>query len=226
MGGWPGSGLAVQGNDKASGGFGVIVVIDYGMGNIGSVLNMLKKVGATAQPSSDPAVIKEAEKLILPGVGAFDNGMQNLQDKGLIDILNEKVLAQQTPILGICLGVQLFSRRSEEGTLPGLGWVAADTIRFQFPQNGNNLKIPHMGWNYIEIRRDNALLTGFDDPPRFYFVHSYHVACDHADDVLATSHYGLDFTAAVWRGNIMGTQFHPEKSHKFGLKVLANFAGM
>ncbi len=204
----------------------MIVVIDYGMGNIGSVLNMLKKVGANAQPSSEPGVIAAADKLILPGVGAFDNGMQNIREKGLIDVLNEKVLVHQTPILGICLGVQLFSRRSEEGTLPGLGWIEGDTIRFRFSSSENNLKIPHMGWNKIKIQRDNALLTGFDDPPRFYFVHSYHLVCHHPEDVLATSHYGIEFTAAVWRGNIMGTQFHPEKSHKFGLKVLNNFARM
>jgi glutamine amidotransferase len=204
----------------------MIVVIDYGMGNIGSVLNMLKKLWAKARPSSEPGVIAAAEKLILPGVGAFDNGMQNIKEKGLLEVLNEQVLVKQTPILGICLGVQLFSSRSEEGILPGLGWVEADTIRFRFAAGENNLKIPHMGWNQIKIQRENPLLTGFDDPLRFYFVHSYHLVCRHPEDVLATAHYGIDFTAAVWSGNIMGTQFHPEKSHKFGLKVLSNFARM
>lgn len=204
----------------------MIVVIDYGMGNIGSVLNMLRKVGAQARPSSEPQVIASADKLILPGVGAFDNGIEGLKQRGLIEILNEKVLHQRIPILGICLGVQLFSRRSEEGKLPGLGWLAADTVRFQFPAGSNNLKIPHMGWNEIKIKGDNPLLTGFEDPPRFYFVHSYHVVCQNSKDELATSHYGIDFTAAVWHENIMGTQFHPEKSHKYGLKVMSNFVRM
>jgi glutamine amidotransferase len=142
----------------------------------------------------------------------------------LVEPLNEKVLRQQTPILGICLGAQLFTRRSEEGTLPGLGWIDAETVRF--PVANNHFKIPHMGWNEIQVKRDNPLLTDFDDPPRFYFVHSYHIRCNSMDDILATSHYGIEFTAAVWHKNIMGTQFHPEKSHKFGLKVLANYGRM
>lgn len=204
----------------------MIAIIDYGMGNLGSVLNMLKKVGAEAMISSDPVTIASANKLILPGVGAFDNGMKSLAERGLIDVLREKVRHQQTPILGICLGLQLFTQRSEEGTSPGLGWIDAETIRFQFPEGYDNLKIPHMGWNEIQVKRDNPLLTDFDDPPRFYFVHSYHIRCNSMDDILATSHYGIEFTAAVWHKNIMGTQFHPEKSHKFGLKVLANFVRM
>lgn len=204
----------------------MITIIDYGMGNLGSIVNMLKKIGAEAQLSSDVSVIAAAEKLILPGVGAFDNGMQNLNKIGLIEVLTDKVLRRQTPILGICLGLQLFTRRSEEGNLPGLGWIDAETIRFQFPPGRNNLKIPHMGWNEIIAKRDNPLLAGFDDLPRFYFVHSYHVVCRNADDVLATSRYGLEFTAAVRHQNIWGTQFHPEKSHKFGLRVMQNFVEM
>lgn len=204
----------------------MIVVIDYGMSNIGSVLNMLRKVGAEARSSSDPKVIALADKLILPGVGAFDNGIEGLKQRGLIEILNKKVLHHRTPIFGICLGLQLFSRKSEEGNLPGLGWLEADTIRFQFKGSSNDLKIPHMGWNEITIKRENPLLSGFEDVARFYFVHSYHVVCQHTEDELARSHYGIDFTAAVCHENIMGTQFHPEKSHKFGLKVMSNFVRM
>lgn len=204
----------------------MIVIIDYGVGNLNSVLNMLKKIGAEAVISSDPSMIKAAHKLVLPGVGAFDNGIKNLTEKGLIDVLHEKVLHQQTPILGICLGLQLFTRKSEEGTSPGLGWIDAGTIRFQFPPTNNNLKIPHMGWNTIEVKQHNLLLEGFDEPPRFYFVHSYHVKCSSQEDVLATSFYGIEFTAMVHHNNIIGTQFHPEKSHKFGLKILRNFAEM
>ena len=204
----------------------MIAIVDYGMGNLGSVRNMLKKIGAEACISADPGDIARADKLILPGVGAFDNGMQNLSSRGLIDILNEEVLNQKKPILGICLGAQLLTRRSEEGTLPGLGWLNAETIRFSFPDEKNHLKIPHMGWNEITIKRNNSLLCGFEETPRFYFVHSYHLHCLDQEDIIATSAHGIEFTAAVNRGNIWGTQFHPEKSHKFGLKVLINFADL
>jgi imidazole glycerol-phosphate synthase subunit HisH len=204
----------------------MIVIVDYGMGNLGSVLNMLKKAGAGAVISSIASVIETGEKLILPGVGSFDNGMKSLADRGLVEVLNRKVLGDRTPILGICLGMQLFSRRSEEGSLPGLGWIDADTTKFRFDGGRGKRAIPHMGWNVIRTTKTHPLLQGFEEPPRFYFVHSYHVQCRDAADVLATCEYGIEFTAAVRRDNIMGTQFHPEKSHKFGLRVLGNFAAM
>jgi imidazole glycerol-phosphate synthase subunit HisH len=203
-----------------------IAIVDYGMGNLGSVSNMLKRVGVEAVITSDPEVILGASKLILPGVGSFDNGMANLSERGLKGVLERKVLAEKTPILGICLGMQLFSGRSEEGTLPGLGWIDAETVRFRFPPEQGHLKVPHMGWNNLSPAREHPLLSGFDEPPRFYFVHSFHVRCARREDVLATCHYGFDFTASVWHENILGTQFHPEKSHKFGMRVLSNFAGM
>jgi len=204
----------------------VIVIIDYGMGNLGSVLNMLKKVGAEATISSDPRILVSAQKLILPGVGAFDNGMKCLTKSGLIDVLREKVLRQETPILGICLGLQLFTKMSEEGSFPGLGWIDAETIRFQFSSESNGLKIPHMGWNELTIKREDSLFTGFEASPRFYFVHSYHVRCNNQDDILAECFYGINFTAAIRHRNIWGTQFHSEKSHKFGIKLLKNFTQM
>lgn len=201
----------------------MIFIVDFGMGNLGSVLSMVKKAGARAAISSDPAELSKAEKLILPGVGAFDSGMCKLLEMGLIDVLNNKVLKEKKLILGICLGAQILTRRSEEGTLPGLGWIDAETVRFRIPSGNNLLKIPHMGWNEIAIKRKNSLLCGFGDQPRFYFVHSYYLKCNNSEDVIATSTYGIEFAAAVNKDNIWGTQFHPEKSHKFGLRVIKNF---
>jgi glutamine amidotransferase len=200
------------------------------MGNLGSVLNMVKKAGAWATISSDPAELSKAEKLILPGVGAFDIGMRNLSEMGLIELLNDMVLKEKKPILGICLGTQLLTKSSEEGTLPGLGWIDAETVRFRMPPDNNHLKIPlkipHMGWNEIAIKGENPLLCGFDDQPRFYFVHSYYLRCQNPENVIATSIHGIEFAAAVNKENIWGTQFHPEKSHKFGLRVIKNFCEM
>ncbi len=204
----------------------MIVIIDYGMGNVGSIFNMLKKVGCKVNISRDPSEIMEAAKLILPGVGAFDEAMNNLQKRGLIPVLNRRVLEDRCPILGICLGMQLMSRRSEEGRLPGLGWIEAETRRFSLGQEQGHLKIPHMGWNLVEALDTTGIFAGFKETPRFYFVHSYHVCCDNPADVLATSTHGCNFAAAVRRGNIYGTQFHPEKSHKYGMHLLLNFANL
>ncbi len=200
----------------------MIVVVDYGMGNLGSIANMLKKVGARSTISSDVGVIEAADKLILPGVGAFDHGMQRLNELGLLPVHNKKVLEKRTPVLGLCLGMQLFTQKSEEGTLPGLGWIQGETVRFRFsPEAG--LKIPHMGWNTIKITAPHAIWEDMYSDARFYFVHSYHVVCANAQDVSAVSCYGYDFASVVARDNIVGTQFHPEKSHKFGMKLFRNF---
>ncbi len=201
-------------------------VIDYGMGNVGSIVNMGRKAGGSFTVSADPAVIAQADKLILPGVGSFDHGMTKLRERGLIPVLNQQVLERKVPILGICLGVQLFTRGSEEGVLPGLGWIAGDTIRFKRAVEPSTLKVPHMGWNFIEPARADPLLRDLPPEPRFYFVHSYHLVCDDAADVLAWTQYGHRFASAVQRGNIWGTQFHPEKSHKFGLALLKNFLAL
>lgn len=199
-----------------------IVIVNYGLGNLASVKNMLRKAGYDAEVSSDPAVILGASRLVLPGVGAFDHGMRNLAEAGLIDVLNEAVLERRTPILGICLGLQLMSRRSEEGVLPGLGWIAADTVRFRFPEGRDDLRIPHMGWNTVTAAKD-TFMSPRDDETRFYFVHSYHLRCDDPADVALTATYGGDVVAAAVRGHVAGTQFHPEKSHKFGLALLRAF---
>jgi len=201
----------------------MIVIVDYGMGNLGSILNMLKKIGAPeAKVSSNAEDIEQADKLILPGVGAFDTGILNLRETGLIGLLKEKVLQDKTPTLGVCLGMQLMGKVSEEGELPGLGWFDAECVRFRFDAS-SNLKIPHMGWNTINIQKEGTLFKDMPEEPRFYFVHSYHVVSHNPDDALATTDYGYPFVSAIQRGNIMAAQFHPEKSHKFGMRVYKNF---
>jgi glutamine amidotransferase len=204
----------------------MIVIVDYGMGNVGSIFNMLKKVGCKASISRDPSEIMEADKLILPGVGAFDEAISNLQQSRLVPVLNRRVLEDRCPVLGICLGMQLMSKRSEEGKLPGLGWIEAETRRFCLGSEQGHLKIPHMGWNLVDVLDSTGIFAGFEEPPRFYFVHSYHVCCDDRADVLATSTHGDTFTSAVRKNNIFGTQFHPEKSHKYGMRLLLNFASL
>lgn len=202
----------------------MITIIDYGMGNLGSMHNMLKKIGAEAVVSSDKDVISKSAKLILPGVGSFDAGMGRLKEKGLITVLEERVLGAKIPIMGVCLGMQLLCNGSEEGDMPGLGWVHAETVRFKFKEEMAHLKIPHMGWNQINIKKSTPLLADLESDNRFYFVHSYHVVCSEPENILSTTSYGTDFTSAIINDNVMGVQFHPEKSHKFGMKLLKNFA--
>jgi glutamine amidotransferase len=201
----------------------MIVIVDYGMGNLRSILNKLQRMDAEAIISSKVEDIEKAEKLILPGVGSFAAGMDNLEKHNLIHILTKKVIEEKVPILGICLGMQLLTKRSEEGNADGLGWIDAETKQFEFERNNNKLKVPHMGWNTIDIRRDSALLKGIPINSTFYFVHSYHVCCNGANSVVATTNYGYDFTSVIQKENIFGTQFHPEKSHKNGIRLLKNF---
>lgn len=199
-----------------------VAIIDYGSGNIGSIVNIFRKAGAVAVLSADPGELRRASHLVLPGVGAFDTCMRNLRQSGLIPLLEERVLQKGTPLLGICVGMQMLSRGSEEGTEPGLGWIAAVTRKFVAPP-GTTLRIPHMGWNAVRPARPVPLFAGLEEGARFYFVHSYHVQCDDPADVVGTTDYGGAFTAAVRRGNIAGVQFHPEKSHKFGARLIGNF---
>lgn len=202
----------------------MITIVDYGMGNVGSILNMLRRIGAPARLAAGEDDIRSADKLILPGVGAFDPGMRQLNESGLVDALNERVLGDRVPVLGICLGMQLLTRGSTEGSLPGLGWVEGRTLRFSPPENGERLKVPHMGWNLAEPAAGSLLFRGLESEPRFYFVHSYHVEVDDPAQVAATTHYGLTFPSAVECGHVMGVQFHPEKSHHYGMALLRNFA--
>jgi len=204
----------------------MIVIVDYGVGNVGSILNMLRKVGVRARISSDPAEIAAAAKLILPGVGHFDHGMAKLHASGLIPVLEAQVLERRKPVLGICLGMQMMTRGSEESTVPGLGWIDAFTHRFP---DSATLRVPHMGWNVV---RPGAGALLFDapgaaaqaaEPDRFYFVHSYYVKVAAPAALVSTCNYGLDFDASFEFGNIFGVQFHPEKSHLFGMGLLRRF---
>ncbi len=200
----------------------MISVVSYGVGNVGSIFSMLRKIGVSAVSASTPDEIAHAERIILPGVGAFDHGMQMLNSRSLVAPLQERAAAG-IPLLGICLGMQLLGRSSEEGVSSGLGLMDAHSVRFH-AENDRPLKIPHMGWSELTIRRDSALFDQLDERARFYFVHSYHYVCDRPDDVLATANYGVDFAAVVQCGNVWGAQFHPEKSHRFGMTLLSNFA--
>jgi len=206
----------------------MIAIVDYNMGNVGSIRNMLRKIGAESVITSDIDEISRAAKLILPGVGAFDNGMTHIEQMGLLDVLNEMVLERGIPVLGICLGMQLITRRSAEGELPGLGWIEADTVRFEFDHRTEDAKIPHMGWNVARPRHCDTLFKGLgnSEDAAFYFVHSYHVSCDDEADVLARATHGYEFACAIEKGNILATQFHPEKSHRYGMQLLKNFVEM
>ncbi|MEX0287215.1 MAG: imidazole glycerol phosphate synthase subunit HisH [Paracoccaceae bacterium] len=199
----------------------MISVIDYGVGNIGSILNMLRKIGAPGTAVSDPQAIAEASKLILPGVGAFDAGMEALNNTGAGPALLSAV-ENGTPVLGICLGMQLMTQGSEEGRMPGLGLVSGHCARFELRDKG--LRVPHMGWNVATPKADAQLFDPDEPEHRFYFVHTYHVICDEAEDVAATTEYGHDFTCALARGTLFGVQFHPEKSHRFGMELLRRYA--
>lgn len=202
----------------------MITIIDYNAGNIKSIQNMLKKIGVKSTISSQANEIEQAEKLILPGVGHFDYGMRNLRQSGLIDVLNKKVMVKHTPLLGICLGAQMLGNKSEEGNEKGLSWIDMDVIKFNSRLMGANNKIPHMDWTDVNVKKQSNLFNDMFDHPRFYFVHSYHMSPKNTEDILCTSNYGYDFVSAVEHKNIYGVQFHPEKSHKFGMKLLENFA--
>lgn len=199
-----------------------IVIIDYGMGNIGSIANMIKFVGAKSIITSDKKIIENASKVILPGVGHFDKAMQNIQQLDLQDVITYKAMEQKIPFLGICLGMQLMCNRSEEGNLDGLKFIDADVCHFSFAED-SQLKIPHMGWNTIIKNKTMPILDGLDSNSRFYFVHSYFVKCNKAEDTLTYTDYGGRFTSAFLSDNLIGAQFHPEKSHKFGVKLFKNF---
>ena len=200
----------------------MIAIINYGLGNLTSIQNMCKRLGIDATITSDPEVIANASKLLLPGVGHFKRGMENLHSSGLKGLLDELVLEKKKPVLGICLGAQLMTKHSEEGDVEGLGWVDAVTVRFDSSRI-NGLKIPHMGWSEISVTDQNPLWSNLPTNPRFYFVHTYHFLFQEKAEVSATCSHSYDFACAFQKDNIYGTQFHPEKSHKFGMRVLENF---
>jgi glutamine amidotransferase len=204
----------------------MITIVDYGTGNLASIANMLKRIGCASVITSDAGEIARASKLILPGVGAFDTGMRNLINLGLTEVLNRKACEERVPILGICLGMQLFVSSSEEGDLPGLGWIDGRVLKFKPELSDKNLKVPHMSWNQIDVVKTSRLFADMHEDPRFYFVHSYLVQLNRNEDLLARTTYGYPFCSALEKENIAGVQFHPEKSHKFGMKLLKNFAEM
>jgi|TARA_B110000971_G_C20021502_1_gene506571 glutamine amidotransferase len=197
----------------------MIVIVDYKMGNLGSVKNMLKKIGAPSVISSDPIQIAKATKIILPGVGSFNRAMESINHLKLKEVLNEAVLINNTPILGICLGMQLMTNSSEEGDQAGLGWIDGKCIKFR----SKHLRIPHMGWNYIHVEDQIAMANGLNKESKFYFVHSYFVSLNDSSNLLFSTRYGNEFCSAFHHKNIFGVQFHPEKSHKFGMQFLTNF---
>lgn len=199
----------------------MIVIVDYGISNVRSVVNMVRKAGGDAEATSEPERIRTAEKLILPGVGAFGSGVANLQRLGLVAPLREAALERRVPVLGLCLGMQLLTRASDEGGAPGLGWLPAETRRFQL--DDSRLKLPHMGWNEVVAAKPDPLVDALPPQARFYFVHSYYVQCDDPADVLLWSTHGQRFAAGVRRGNLWGMQFHPEKSHQYGLALMRSF---
>lgn len=194
------------------------------MGNLGSMLNMFKRIGVSAHVTGEPEVILKAEKLVLPGVGAFDAAMQRINDLiGMREILEHKANAERVPVLGVCLGMQLLTQSSDEGRLSGLGWIPGVTKRLPRQES---LKVPHMGWNIAEPSCDSLLTMEVGKAPRYYFVHSFCIHVDHPKHSIMRTHYGVDFDSAIGADNIYGVQFHPEKSHRFGMQILKNFAAL
>ena len=203
----------------------MITIINYGMGNLGSVQNMLKRIGVKSIISSDINEIEKAEKILLPGVGAFDAAISKIDELNLRPVLTFMAKEKKVPFLGICLGMQLLTDSSEEGVLKGLNFVPAKTIKFKFPEN-SDLKIPHMGWNLVTKKTESVLTKNFTNEFRFYFVHSYHVKCDNPINSILTTNYGYEFDSVIQNENVFGAQFHPEKSHKYGMQLLSNFANI
>ena len=199
----------------------MIGIIDYKMGNIGSIQNMLKRISVKSVISSKIEILNNCDKLILPGVGSFDQGMKNLKNHNFIRFLNDYVIKDKKPILGICLGMQLFADNSEEGDLSGLGWIKGNVKKFNLRKDG--LKVPHMGWNNIECK-NSKLFLNLPSEKRFYFVHSFFFECKNKENIISTTDYGINFASSINKQNIWGTQFHPEKSHICGMNLLKNYA--
>lgn len=198
----------------------MIAILDYELGNLGSISNMLKVIGEKSKITNDVEIIRKADGIILPGVGAFDAGMSKLNETGLTEVIKEEA-ENGKPILGICLGMQLLGNRSEEGKLPGLCLIPFECQKFNFEDR--SLKIPHMGWDVVEFKKQHPLVEGLAGQQRYYFVHSYHAVCENPDYVLMTCDYGIEFACSVVKDNVIGVQFHPEKSHDFGMALLTNF---
>lgn len=202
----------------------MIHIVDYGLGNIQAFLTMFKRLGVEAVRAQSAVDLEGATKLILPGVGAFDHAMQLLGQSGMRPALETLVLNGKVPVLGICVGMQILASTSEEGRLPGLGWIHGRVRSFRSEQRSAGLPLPHMGWNDVQPKSGSPIFAGLEADARFYFLHSYFFECDDPSHVAATASYGFDFGCAVSAGNVHGVQFHPEKSHHFGAQLLKNFA--
>jgi glutamine amidotransferase len=204
----------------------MITIIDYGLGNIRAFANVYERLNIPVSVAKTADGLKNAKKIILPGVGAFDHAMRKLHDSGMRDTLDQLVLDRKVPVLGICVGMQMLARSSEEGILPGLGWIDGIVIKFDVTHLQSKTQLPHMGWNTIHPNNHDPLLVNFDSASRFYFLHSYYFHCINQSDTIATTEYGITFTSAVGNKNIYGVQFHPEKSHHWGIQLLKNFADL
>lgn len=220
------TGLRVLRGQDASGGTPsptrvTVAIPDLGIGNMASVANMVRKCGGIAEIVPTPERLRDTRLVILAGVGSFDAGMKSMTGNGWSEPL-EGLARSRVPILGICLGMQMMCRSSEEGSLPGLGWIDAEVKRIR-PPEGTGLKVPHMGWNTVQVAKPNPLLEAGAGEQRFYFVHSYHAVCRDPGDLLATARHGQEVTAAFSRGSLYGVQFHPEKSHRFGMALIKRF---
>jgi glutamine amidotransferase len=202
----------------------MIAIIDYGLGNVKAFANVYKNLNLPAIIVKRPNELKNVGKVILPGVGAFDYAMQKLDQSGMRQFLDEMVIERNVPVLGICVGMQMLASSSDEGKLSGLGWIDGVVKRFNFSSLKKPLMIPHMGWNSINQLKKNSLFSGLDHDARFYFLHSYYFQCQKNEDNIAVTDYGGEFACAVNSENIFGIQFHPEKSHQWGIQLLANFA--
>ena len=204
----------------------MIGVIDYGLGNVKAFVNVYKKMNIPATIIKSAEGLRSASKLILPGVGAFDYAMQRLQESGMQQILNDIVVRYRLPILGVCVGMQMLARSSEEGSLSGLGWIDGEVKRFVTSSTGYFMNVPHIGWNDVKPPKANSLLQGLELGARFYFLHSYYLSCQRREEVVAVTDYGGEFASVVNHENIYGVQFHPEKSHQWGVQLLKNFASL
>lgn len=202
----------------------MIAIIDYGLGNIRAFLNVYERLNIKITIARSAMEVKQASKLILPGVGAFDYAMMLLNQSGLRESIEEQVLVKKIPVIGICVGMQIMAKSSEEGKLPGLGWFDGEVKLFDTSKIPYKTRLPHMGWNTIHPVSYNQLLDGIDDASRFYFLHSYYFKCNHEQDIIAKTAYGIEYASAINKENIFGIQFHPEKSHQNGIQLLHNFA--
>lgn len=204
----------------------MITIIDYGLGNIRAFVNAYERLNINTKIARTSEDLEDVTKIILPGVGSFDYAMTQLNNSGMRDELEKQVLLNKIPIMGICVGMQILAKSSDEGNLPGLGWIDGEVKLFDSSLIPYKTRLPHMGWNSIEPIKENVLLEGFNNESRFYFLHSYYFKCNNSEDILSTTDYGIKYSSAVNVNNIYGIQFHPEKSHSNGVRLLHNFANL